>query len=110
MRKALKFVGFLVFVLILFVAVASLAFYHLIRDAEFRRFLMSEIEKQTELKVQLGEADLELGKILAVGFRDVALSDPGGTARAITAARITARAAHLPLLERKRIFKAIVIQ
>src|SRR5438093_216098 len=58
MRKALKFVGFLVFVLILFVAVASLAFYHLIREGEFRRFLISEIEKQTELKVQLGEVDL----------------------------------------------------
>ena len=110
MRKALKFVGFLVFVLILFVAVASLAFYHLIEEGEFRRFLISEIEKQTELKVQLGEADLELGQILAVGFRDVALSEPGGTERAITAERITARVALLPLLERKLIFYEIGLQ
>src|SRR5439155_26597895 len=104
MRKALKFVGFLVFVLILFVAVASLAFYHLIEDGEFRRFLISEIEKQTELKVQLGDADLELGLILAVGCRGVALSEPGGTERAITAERITARVPLLSHLDGKVIF------
>jgi len=44
MRKALKFFGVILFTLVLFIIVASLALYHLIRSGEFRRFLVSEIE------------------------------------------------------------------
>src|ERR671923_1498133 len=110
MRKALKLVGVLVFISALFVAVASLALYHLVQQGDFRRFLISEIEKQTQLKIQLGEADLDLGKILAVGFRDVSVSVPGRPAPAITAERIIARVALLPLLERKLIFYEIGLE
>jgi uncharacterized protein involved in outer membrane biogenesis len=103
MRKALKLIGFIVSILVLFVVVASAAFYHLVRGGEFRRFLISEIEQQTELKLRLGEADLELGRILGIAFRDVALSESDNLQPAITAERITARVALLPLLERKLI-------
>ena len=51
MRKALKLVGFLSAMLVLFFIVASLAFYHLVRIGEVRRFLVDEIEKQTDLYI-----------------------------------------------------------
>jgi len=110
MRKALKLFTFVAFTFLLFLVVAATAFYHLIRVGEFRRFLVSEIEQNTELKVRLGEADLEIGRILGIGFRDVAISEPDGTQPAITAERITARVALLPLLQRRIIFYEILLQ
>lgn len=101
MRKILKLLGFLSATLILFIIVSSLAFYHLMRIGEFRRFLVDEIEKQTELKVRLGAADLELGRITGIVFRDLALSMPDETQPAITAESVTARVALLPLLRRQ---------
>ena len=101
MRKALKFFGVILSALVLLVIVATLAFYHLIHAGELRRFLIREIEAKTEFKVQLGEADLELGRILGIAFSDFALSEPNVPRPAITAQRITARVALLPLFERK---------
>ena len=75
MRKALKLLGFLSATLVLFFVVASLAFYHLVRIGEVRRFLVDEIEKQTELKIDLGGADLEIGWITGVVFRNVAVRE-----------------------------------
>jgi len=107
MRKALKFFGLILSTLVLLVIVASLAFYHLIRAGELRRFLISEIESKTEFKVQLGEADLAVGRILGIGFSDFALSEPDAARPAITAQRITARVALLPLFERKLILYGV---
>lgn len=104
MRKALKLLGFLSATLVLFFVVASVAFYHLVRIGEVRRFLVDEIEKQTELKVQLGGADLEIGWITGIVFRDVALSERGAAVPALTAERVTARVALRPLLQRQVIF------
>ena len=39
MRKVFRFIGVASITLVLFFIVASLAFYHLIRIGEFRRFL-----------------------------------------------------------------------
>ena len=107
MRKALKFFGVILSTLVLLVIVATLAFYHLIRAGELRRFLISEIEAKTEFKVQLGEADLAVGRILGIGFSDFALSEPDVPRPAITAQRITARVALLPLFERKLILYGV---
>jgi uncharacterized protein YhdP len=104
MRKVLKLLGFITFTVLLLVVVAGLAFYHLIRVGEFRRFLIRELEQKTELKVQLGEADFEFGRMLGIGFNHVALSEPGAARPALTAERVTARVALAPLLERKLIF------
>jgi len=104
MKRALKVLGFVAFTAVLFVIVASLAFYHLIHTGEFRRFLIRELEQKTELKVQLGEADLEIGQILGIVFSDVAFAEAGASRPAVTAARITARIALAPLLQRKLIF------
>jgi hypothetical protein len=104
MRKALKLLGFLSATLVLFFVVASVAFYHLVRIGEVRRFLVDEIEKQTELKVQLGGADLEIGWITGIVFRDVALSERGAAVPMLTAERVTARVALRPLLRRQVIF------
>jgi uncharacterized protein involved in outer membrane biogenesis len=107
MRKALKLLGFLSATLVLFFVVAALAFYHLVRIGEVRRFLVDELQKQTELKVQLSGADLEIGWITGIVFRDVALSEPGAVVPALTAERVTARVALRPLLRRQVIFYEI---
>ena len=79
MTKVIKHLGVIVSTLVLFFIVASVAFYYLIRIGEFQRFVVSEIEGKTELKIQLGDAEVEMGRILAIGFRDFALSEPGAT-------------------------------
>ncbi|HLN88266.1 MAG TPA: DUF3971 domain-containing protein, partial [Candidatus Limnocylindrales bacterium] len=110
MRKALKVISFISVTLVLFFIVSGLAFYHLMRTGEFRRFLIDEIERQTELKVQLGEADLEIGWITGVAFGQLGLSEPGAAKPAITAERITARVALMPLFKRQVVFYEIRLQ
>jgi len=107
MRKTLKFFGVVLSTLVLFVIVAGLGFYHLIRAGELRRFLISEIEAKTEFKVQLGEADLAVGRILGIGFSDFVLSEPDVARPAVTAQRVTARVALMPLFERKLILYGV---
>lgn len=107
MRKALKFFGLIVSTLVVCVIVAVLALYHLIRAGDLRRFLINEIEARTEFRVQLGEADLALGRILGIGFSDFALAEPDVARPVITARRITARVALLPLFERKLILYGV---
>lgn len=107
MRTILKLLVFVVAAFGLFLLVSFLAFYHLLSVGEFRRFLSDEIEHNTKFKVHLGDARLEVGRILGVGFHDLALSEPGGAAPVITAERITARVALLPLLRRKLVFYEI---
>jgi uncharacterized protein involved in outer membrane biogenesis len=107
MRITLKFLSAIVSALVLLVIVATLAFYHLVSAGELRRLLISEIEAKTEFKVQLGEADLAVGRILGIGFNDFTLSEPDVSRPAITAQRITARVALLPLFERKLILYGV---
>ena len=110
MRRFLEFFTFLAFAGLLFLLVVSLAFYHLVRIGEFRRYMVGEIERQTALKVQLGEAHLEFGRILGVAFHDVAVSEGDAARPAITAEQVTARVALLPLFERKLIFDEVRLQ
>jgi hypothetical protein len=107
MRTTLKLLVFAAALFGLFLIVSFLAFYQLLSVGEFRRFLISEIEQNTNFNVRLGEAQLEAGRILGVGFHDLALSEPGGAEPVITAERITARVALLPLLRRKLVFYEI---
>jgi len=110
MKKLLKIGAFLAITGVLFFIVCTVAFYHLVSVGEFRSFLISEIEKNTALKVGLGAADLEIGWVTGVGFRDVAIAMPESTAPEIAAERVTARVALLPLLQRKIIFYEIRLQ
>jgi len=107
MRKVFKLLGFLSAILCLFFVVAILAFYYLTRVGELRRYLVDEIEKQTELKAQVGGADIEIGWITGVVFQNVALTEADAAQPAITAARVTARVALRPLLRRQVIFYEI---
>ena len=107
MRKAIKFLGVIIFTLVLFFIVAAGALYYLIHVGEFQRFVVEEIGAKTELQIQLGEAELEVGRILGIGFRDFALSEPGASRPAITAQRVTARVALLPLFRRKVILYGV---
>jgi uncharacterized protein YhdP len=107
MKKVFKFFAFAAFTFLLFLAVAVTAFYHLIRVGEFRRFLVSEIEQNTDLKVYFGDGDLEIGRILGIAFRDVSIAEPNAPQAAITAQRVTARVALWPLLRRRIVFYEI---
>jgi uncharacterized protein involved in outer membrane biogenesis len=104
MKKLLKLGVFFAATSILLLIIGSLAFYHLLRIGEFRRFLISQLEQQTQLEVQLGEGHFEIGWIAGIGFRDVKLSEPAAAQPLLTAERITASVALLPLLQRKLIF------
>ena len=110
MRKALKVIGFISVTLMLFVIVAAVALIHLMRTGEFRRFLIAEIEKQTELKVQLGEANLEIGWVTGIAFGQLGLSEPGAAKSVLTAESITARVALRPLLNRQIVVYEIRLQ
>ena len=110
MRKILKLIGFAGVTVGLFLIVSILAFYYLIRVGEFRRFLIDEIEHGANLKLQLGAADLEVGWIMGIVFRNIAISDSEAAQPAITAERLTARVALLPLLHRQVVFYEIRLQ
>ena len=104
MKKVVKILGLLCAVLLLAFAVALFAFYHLIRVGEFRRFLAGEFEQRTGLKVEVGEAVVEMGRVVGVSFRDFALLEPGQSRPVIAAPRMVIRVALLPLLKRKLVF------
>jgi uncharacterized protein involved in outer membrane biogenesis len=110
MKKLFKFAGYVGAAVVLFFIVASVAFYHLTRTGDFRRYLISAIEQQTGLKVQLGEAHLDVGRILGVSFRDVALAESDLAAPALSAERVTARVALWPLLNRQLVFYEVRLQ
>jgi AsmA-like C-terminal region/Protein of unknown function/Domain of Unknown Function (DUF748) len=101
MPKTIKLLSVVFFSLALFFTVVALAFYHVLRVGEWREFVLGELEARTLLKIQVGEADLEWGRILGIGFRGFALFEPGTSAPAIEAERVSARVALLPLLQRR---------
>lgn len=107
MRRFFKFIAFISATLFLLVCVSALAVYHLIRVGEVRRFLIDEIERRTELRAQLGAAELEIGWTTGVVFHDLVLSEPGAAQPAIETERITARVALIPLLRRRLVFYEI---
>ena len=110
MKRAGKVLAFFCVGFLLLLVVGFLAFYHLVQIGEFRAFLAGEIERQTHFKVRLGDGNFEIGRIGGVGFRDVALTEPNGDAPALTAERVTARIALLPLLQRRFIVTEIRLQ
>jgi uncharacterized protein YhdP len=107
MKTILKIVAFLGAGLLLVFAVALIAFYHLIQVGELRRFLVSEFEQHTGLKVEVGEAEVEMGRVVGVSFHDFTLREPEQDRPVITAPRIVIRVALLPLLERKLVFYGV---
>ena len=110
MEKLLKIGVFIGITAALFFFVCVLAFYHLVRVGEFRSFVIDEIEKNTALKVGLGAADIEIGWVTGIAFRDVAIAMPDSVTPEIAAERVTARVALLPLLQRQVIFYEIRLQ
>src|ERR1044071_1478188 len=107
MRKFFKLLGFLSATLVLFFVVAILAFYYLTRVGELRRYLVDAIERQTELKAEASDASIEIGWTTGIVFQNVAFTEPGATAPAVSAQRVTARVALRPLLHRRVIFYEI---
>ena len=110
MKRALKLIGFLAIILFLVTIVSGLAVYRLVRVGEVQRFLSDEIEKRTELRTRFGDTDLEIGWVTGIAFNNLTLSESGADAPAITAQRVTARIALLPLLRRQLIFYEIRLQ
>jgi len=107
MRTIIKFLSVTCFTLALFFIVVSVAFFHLVRAGEFRQFVLGELEARTSLKIQVGEADLEWGRILGIGFRELALFEPDGSQPVVVAERVSARVALLPLLQRKLVLYGV---
>src|SRR5262245_25481867 len=110
MKRALKLIGFLSVAVLLFFIVSSLAFYYLVSVGEVRRFLIEEVERNTDLKVELGAAEMEIGWVTGIVFRDLAMSLPDASQPAITAERIAVRVALLPLLDRQVVFYEVRLQ
>ncbi|MCH8055618.1 MAG: AsmA family protein, partial [Deltaproteobacteria bacterium] len=107
MKKILKIVSLVGISLVLFFGLVLFAFYYLIKAGEFRRFLISEVEKRTQLKVRVGEAELEMGRVIGISFRDFALIEREKNRPVITAQKILIRVALLPLLERRVVFHEV---
>ena len=109
MKKILAVLGFTAGAVLLFFAAAVFAFYHLIQVGELRRFLVGEFESRSGLKLEVGEAEVELGGVLGVSFRDFALRDPSRNIVVLEAPKIFIRVAVLPLLERKLVFHGVKV-
>jgi uncharacterized protein involved in outer membrane biogenesis len=110
MRKTLKLAAFLSAAIVLFFVIVSLAFFHLLQTGEFRRYLISEIEQKTELRLQLGDAELEIGPILGISFSHVAVAESDLVSPALSAERVTARVALWPLLNRRLVFYEVRVR
>ncbi len=110
MKTLLKIGAFIGITAVLFFIVCAVAFYHLVRVGEFRSFVIDEIEQNTALKVGVGAADIEIGWVTGIAFRDVAIAMPDSATPEIAAERVTARVALLPLLQRQVIFYEIRLQ
>ncbi|MGH7828862.1 MAG: AsmA-like C-terminal region-containing protein, partial [Candidatus Binatia bacterium] len=87
----------LLFLIVLFIV------YRLVHSGELRAFVISEIEKQTQLQVTIGEASLSLGAVVGISFGDFALLDPTTARPVMTAERVLARVGLLPLLRKKAV-------
>src|ERR1041384_2306725 len=68
MRKILATLAFAAGALLLFFAAAAFAFYHMIQVGELRRFLVGEFEARSGLKLEIGSAGIEGGRVLGVSF------------------------------------------
>ncbi|MBI2210292.1 MAG: hypothetical protein HYU47_06795 [Deltaproteobacteria bacterium] len=62
MKKLLKVIVLLSAALVAILAVVLIALFRFVQIGELRRFLVSEIERQTRLRVSVGEAELEMSR------------------------------------------------
>ena len=92
---------------LLLFAVAVFAFYRLLQVGEFRSFLIAEFEQRTGLRVTVGEAQIEIGRIAGVSFRDFVLTERDSNQPLVSAPKVLVRVAFLPLLQRKLLFQAL---
>lgn len=104
MKTLLKIVGLLGIAAVLLFTVTLGAFYYLIQAGELRRYLIEEVEKQTRLRVAVGETELEMGWIMGVAFKGVVLVEPESGHPVMSARRVLIRVALRPLLQKKIVF------
>lgn len=109
MARFLKIAGLLVIGLLLFFAALLFTFYHLVQIGEFRNFLIAEVERQTQLKVRVGEGTLRVGRVLGITFRDVALLEPQNDRPVIEAERVLLHVALFQILQRRLVFDEILL-
>lgn len=107
MVKIFKILGVVAFAIVLFFVVLGVAVYHLIQTGEVRRFLINEVEKHTQLKVEVGEAELQMGGVVGVSFEQFGLFEPVNNRPVVTADKLLIQFALLPLLERRVVFSEI---
>src|SRR3989338_1444290 len=107
MKKPYKIVALSATALALFISVLFFSLYYLIQVGEFRQFFISEIERRTHLKVRVGEAELQMGRVVGISFRGIALTEPDKDHPLLTAEKTLVRVALLPLLGRRMVFNEI---
>ncbi len=110
MRRILAILAFAAGALLLFFAAAVFAFYHMIQVGELRRFLIAEFESRSGLRLEIGAAEVEVGRVLGVSFRDFALKNPDGNITVVAAPKVLIRVALLPLLQRRIVFNAVALE
>src|SRR5713226_8826500 len=81
MARFLKIAALLGIGLVLVFGALLFTFYRLVQIGEFRGFLISEVERQTRLKVRVGEARLRMGSMMGSAFAILPWWSPGTTSR-----------------------------
>lgn len=104
MKRLVKAASLLGGALLLFFGILLFAFYRLIQLGEFRRFIIDEVENRTQLKVSVGDVELQMGSVVGVSLRDFILLQPKGLRPLLSAEKVFIRVALLPLLERRMVF------
>jgi uncharacterized protein involved in outer membrane biogenesis len=107
MKNILKWISIAGIGLVLLFVLLLSVFYYLIEKGEFRRLLVREVERQTQLKVSLGETEVKLGWVMGVSFRDFALARSEDPRPAIRAPKILVRVGLLPLIRREIVFHEV---
>lgn len=107
MAKLLKIAGLLGITLALLFGALLFTLYRLMQVGEFRGFLIGEVERQTNLKVRVGEAKLRVGRLMGITFHDFALLEPESDEPVIAAERVLIHVALFQILDRRLVFDEI---
>ncbi|MEE9143222.1 MAG: hypothetical protein V3U06_00445, partial [Candidatus Binatia bacterium] len=64
MKKVFKIIGLVGSALVILFVAVLLTFYYLVHIGEFRHFFIREIEELTQMKVQVGEGKIQMGRVV----------------------------------------------
>ena len=74
MRKFFKFISLLAVGVVFLIVLVLFALHHLVQVGEFRRILIREVENRTQLKVNAGKAEYQVGRVMGISIHEFVLS------------------------------------